>query len=1254
MATPLTGLQHRDGGGVAVLSNSVNKVDSSSSSSPSSSVNACLKSSEQQKSPLLIFLLFHKAIRKELDALHRLAMAFATGELTDIGPLLERYHFLRSIYKHHSNAEDEVIFPALDIRVKNVARTYSLEHKGESNLFDNLFRLLSSKTQNDESFPRELASCTGALQTSVSQHMAKEEEQVFPLLVEKFLPEEQASLVWQFLCSIPVNMMAEFLPWLSSSISPDEYQDLRKCLNKIIPEEKLLQQVIFTWMEGRSRANLIKSYHDDRQSQCCSNSGCSTSADSMIESQCACECRTGKRKYLESRMDISDTNGIHPINEILLWHKAIKRELNEIAQEARKIQCSGDFTNISAFNDRLQFIAEVCIFHSIAEDKVIFPAVDGGFSFSQEHAEEESQFNEFRCLIETIQNAGAISTSEAEFYAKLCSYADQIMETIQGHFNNEEVQVLPLARKHFSSKKQRELLYRSFCMMPLKLIERVLPWLVQSLTEEEIKNILKNIQLAAPAADSALVTLFSGWACKARNQGLCLSSRATGCCPVKRLNDIEEPLIGSGCPCASALSAKDILMSPQPNDAERPVKRNVTESRTDNDSPSTSETVNDQKQCCRQQSCRVPGLGVNSNSLGLSSLFTGKSLRSLSFSSSAPSLDSSLFVWETENSSFDIGCGERPIDTIFKFHKAIRKDLEYLDIESGKLSDCDETFLRQFIGRFRLLWGLYRAHSNAEDDIVFPALESKEALHNVSHSYTLDHKQEERLFEDISCVLSELSHLHESLQTAKINRDSCESSNEFSAAHIIDCTRKYNELSTKLQGMCKSIKVTLDHHIFREELELWPLFDRHFTVDEQEKIVGRIIGTTGAEVLQSMLPWVTSALTQDEQNKMMDTWKQAAKNTMFSEWLNECWKGTPESPSNTESLGASVPQKGIDFQESLDQSDQMFKPGWKDIFRMNQNELESEIRKVYRDSTLDPRRKAYLVQNLMTSRWIAAQQKLPKAAGETSNCEDVAGRSPSFHDPDKKVFGCEHYKRNCKLLAACCGKLFTCRFCHDNVSDHSMDRKVTAEMMCMNCLKIQPVGQTCSTPSCNGLSMAKYYCTICKFFDDERTVYHCPFCNLCRVGRGLGIDYFHCMTCNCCLGIKLVNHKCLEKSLETNCPICCDFLFTSSAAVRGLPCGHYMHSACFQAYTCSHYTCPICSKSLGDMAVYFGMLDALLAAEELPEEYKNRCQDILCNDCDRKGSARFHWLYHKCGLCGSYNTRVIKSQTADPNCSTSH
>ena len=74
--------------------------------------------------------------------------------------------------------ELQVIFPALDIRVKNVAGTYSLEHKGESDLFSQLFALLQLDIQNDDGLRRELASCTGAIQTCLSQHMSKEEEQV--------------------------------------------------------------------------------------------------------------------------------------------------------------------------------------------------------------------------------------------------------------------------------------------------------------------------------------------------------------------------------------------------------------------------------------------------------------------------------------------------------------------------------------------------------------------------------------------------------------------------------------------------------------------------------------------------------------------------------------------------------------------------------------------------------------------------------------------------------------------------------------------------------------------------------------------------------------------------------------------------------------------------------------------------------------------------------------------------------------------
>ncbi|XP_062232064.1 zinc finger protein BRUTUS-like isoform X1 [Phragmites australis] len=1193
------------------------------------------------EAPVLILVYFHKAIRAELEGMHAAAVRLATERAGDVAALEGRCRFLFSVYRHHCDAEDAVIFPALDIRVKNVAGTYSLEHNGENDFFAHLFVLLQLDVQNDDDIRRELASCTGALQTFLTQHMSKEEEQVFPLLIKKFSHEEQADLVWQFLCSIPVNMMAEFLPWLSASVSPDEHRDILDCLRKIVPEEKLLQEIVFAWIGGKTLRTVAQDFCDPKSK---GSFRCQDTSDETDKHARSLEhSKTGKRKCTESSHSQLVT---HPIDEILYWHNAVRSELSAIAEETRNIQQSGDFSDISAFNVRLQFIADVCVFHSIAEDQVIFPAVDGELSFVKEHADEEQSFNKFRCLIQQIQIAGARSTA-VDFYSELCSQADQIMQKIERQFNDEETKVLPEARINFSQEKQRELLYRSLCVMPLKLLERVLPWFAAKLNDAEVVYFLQNMQLAAPSSETALVSLLSGWACKGRledtsNSGkfVCLKSRAVSCA----LGGEELKKCQSFCPCSiGSKGAFSLLL--QSENGSRPAKRlSHAESSTNINRRHCSQNTDIEASPCASRPCYIPRLRVESSDLGVSSFASAKALRSLPYNS-APSLYSSLFSWETDAEFSGPDNLSRPIDTIFKFHKAIRKDLEYLDVESGKFIDGDESSLRQFIGRFRLLWGLYRAHSNAEDETVFPALESKETLHNVSHSYTLDHKQGEKLFKDISSVLFELSQLHDDLSHPFDEVDKA-GTIFICSDNKIDWTRKHNELLTKLQGMCKSIRVTLSNHVHREELELWPLFDKHFSIEEQDKIIGRIIGTTGAEVLQSMLPWVTSALSLEEQNKMLDTWRQATKNTMFDEWLNEWWKGpsTSSGPSNK----ASSPPEESHFQGNLEQSDQMFKPGWKDIFRMNQSELEAEIRKVSRDSTLDPRRKAYLIQNLMTSRWIASQQKSLESSAEHNNrCTGIPGCIPSYRDPDRQVFGCEHYKRNCKVVAVCCNKLFTCRFCHDEVSDHTMERKATMEMMCMLCLKVQPVGPNCQTASCNGLSMAKYYCSICKFFDDERTVYHCPFCNLCRLGEGLGTDFFHCMKCNCCLSIKLIKHKCREKMLEMNCPICCNFIFTSSAPVRGLPCGHFIHSACFQAYTCTHYTCPICCKSLGDMTVYFGMLDDLLAAEQLPEEYRDRCQDILCNDCERKGRSRFHWLYHKCGFCGSYNTRVIKTDTVE-------
>lgn len=67
--------------------------------------------------------------------------------------------------------------------------------------------------------------------------------QVFPLLMQRLSFKEQASLVWQFICSVPVILLEDFLPWMMSYLSVREHADAIFCIKEIIPKERLLQEV---------------------------------------------------------------------------------------------------------------------------------------------------------------------------------------------------------------------------------------------------------------------------------------------------------------------------------------------------------------------------------------------------------------------------------------------------------------------------------------------------------------------------------------------------------------------------------------------------------------------------------------------------------------------------------------------------------------------------------------------------------------------------------------------------------------------------------------------------------------------------------------------------------------------------------------------------------------------------------------------------------------------------------------------------
>ncbi|KAJ3253873.1 hypothetical protein HK103_007673 [Boothiomyces macroporosus] len=324
----------------------------------------------------------------------------------------------------------------------------------------------------------------------------------------------------------------------------------------------------------------------------------------------------------------------------------------------------------------------------------------------------------------------------------------------------------------------------------------------------------------------------------------------------------------------------------------------------------------------------------------------------------------------------------------------------------------------------------------------------------------------------------------------------------------------------------------------------------------------------------------------------------------------------------------------------------------------DQSELRRKIMDIQKDSKLSASEKAKQMQNLMSGGWMAKQPKqepvLNRIAHGDFNTLTEQDLEPTFHNKELGIYGCKHYQRATKLQGHCCGRWFACRFCHDEVSDHNIVRNLTTTMMCMHCNKIQPAGQDCINEEC-GKRISKYYCKECKLWDDDpkKNIYHCYECGICRIGKGLGQDYFHCQKCNVCMAISLKGrHKCIERNLESDCPICGEYMFTSTTTVIFMPCGHCIHYKCHQEYIQTSYQCPTCFKSLANMTEYFKRIDAMLELHKMPSEYQNTFSEVYCNDCELKSIAKYHFLYHKCDYCKGYNTKVLN--TIEKNVIDSH
>ncbi|EEB08799.1 ubiquitin-protein ligase E3 [Schizosaccharomyces japonicus yFS275] len=347
---------------------------------------------------------------------------------------------------------------------------------------------------------------------------------------------------------------------------------------------------------------------------------------------------------------------------------------------------------------------------------------------------------------------------------------------------------------------------------------------------------------------------------------------------------------------------------------------------------------------------------------------------------------------------------------------------------------------------------------------------------------------------------------------------------------------------------------------------------------------------------------------------------------------------TNEEDSDTNETSKDSYRKRIEELNAFSDSDGADE-NFGDVNLNEQAEVRKKIQEIQASPTLTDKQKASFMQKLLMSGYRKYKHKSSRVRRE-SGSPTPEELEKTFFDEKNGILGCPHYMRCCKKQCTKCLGWYTCRRCHDAVNSHTLDRHATNKMLCMLCQTVQPPAKYCR--SCDAC-MAEYYCSKCKLWDGDphKSSYHCDECGICRVGRGLGDDYFHCKKCGICISISVYDtHKCIERSTDCNCPICGEYMFTSTDPIIFLPCSHPLHRSCYLEYFKRNYRCPTCSKTVANVNSMFRILDAEVSRQPMPYPYNTWITTIKCNDCHARCEQKYHFLGHKCRFCNSYNTTI--------------
>ena len=326
--------------------------------------------------------------------------------------------------------------------------------------------------------------------------------------------------------------------------------------------------------------------------------------------------------------------------------------------------------------------------------------------------------------------------------------------------------------------------------------------------------------------------------------------------------------------------------------------------------------------------------------------------------------------------------------------RALQQDVTELSrsVQTGSSGGRITELERRVASRFTIIWSVFRAHSAAEDEFIWPALQDKRGL-NVAEQvgYVEDHANEEEMFQSMDQLLA---NLRESLLVQEKQEQ------EEETATII--SRK----------ICDHTKHLLDHlmcHLEREEKQCMPLVREHLTKEEIHDLVGQIMGKRSSDTIAQILSMAVQNLNESDREEMVRYMKQAMMGTFFEKWLamsgwmesstptsqtvqnqekssddtaSESDKKRPASSSKTE-LNKEAPQKKLRSYDT------------KEI--RTQAELEKVIRSVALNKDISSVEKNSQIQEIRDSYWKRSRHGISSATCCT--VVEPESKAPSRNTP---------------------------------------------------------------------------------------------------------------------------------------------------------------------------------------------------------------------------------------------------------------